>query len=139
MPSSTLESTFSLLRHFHPRIGSSSFRSVWSIRQKAHPPAQAGIFEKEITMSVLLITYDSSQIDPDADRVPGIVGVYKHVRISEGAYAIETHERTRTIFNRILPFLHENAHLLVVTLIKPFSGQVRGPASTWLSKHLPEA
>jgi hypothetical protein len=89
-------------------------------------------------MSVLLITYDYSKIDPNTDRVPGIIEGYKHTQLSEGAYAIETHEGTRTIFNKIIPFLSENVQLLVVTLIKPFSGPVHGPASVWLHKHLPE-
>jgi hypothetical protein len=89
-------------------------------------------------MSVLLITYDYAHTDPKLDRILNVVREYKHVRLSEGSYAIETHEKTRTVFNKIFPFLSENVHLLVVTLIKPFSGPIRGPASVWLSKHLPE-
>ena len=90
-------------------------------------------------MSVLLITYDYAHTDPKLDRILSIVGDYKHVRLSEGSYAIETDEKTRTVFNKVVPFLSENVHLLVVTLSKPFSGPVRGPASEWLKKHLPEA
>jgi hypothetical protein len=90
-------------------------------------------------MSVLLITYDYAATDTNLDRIMSIVNEYKHVRIADGTYAIETHERTRTVFNKIFPFLTKNVHLLVITLMKPFSGPVRGPASMWLSKHLPEA
>ncbi len=90
-------------------------------------------------MSVLLITYDYAKTDSTIDQVANVMRGYKHVQLSDGVFAIETHERTRTIFNKIIPFLNENVHLLVVTLIKPFSGPVRGPASEWLAKHLPEA
>lgn len=89
-------------------------------------------------MSVLLITYDYARTDPKLDRILSVVKGYKHVRLSEGSYAIETDEKTRTVFNKIFPFLSAGVHLLVVTLIKPFSGPVRGPASEWLAKHLPE-
>jgi hypothetical protein len=89
-------------------------------------------------MSILLITYDYVKIDPNTDPVLSIVNRYKHIQLSEGSYAIETDEKTRTVFNKILPFLSKNVHLLVVTLIKPFAGPVLEPVSLWLSKHLPE-
>jgi hypothetical protein len=89
-------------------------------------------------MSVLLITYDYGKTDPKADPVMRIVEEYKHVQFSKGTYAIETDEKTRTVFNKIIPYLSNNVHLLVVTLIKPFAGPVLQPASVWLSKHLPE-
>jgi len=89
-------------------------------------------------MSILLITYDHTQVNPKADPVPGLVKDYKHIQLSEGTYAIETDEKTRTVFNKIMPYLTENIHLLVVTLIKPFSGPVLAPVSVWLTKHLPE-
>ena len=89
-------------------------------------------------MSVLLITYDYTKIDPIADPVLNIVKGYKHVQVFEGAYAIETDEKTRTVFNKIIPFLANNVHLLIVTLIKPFAAPVIGPVSAWLFKHLPE-
>ena len=89
-------------------------------------------------MSVLLVTYDYSKIDPSADPVESIVKRYEHIQLSEGAYAIETEEKTRTIFNKIIPFLAESAQLFVVTLVKPFSGPVMEHVSLWLKKHLPE-
>lgn len=89
-------------------------------------------------MAVLLITYDYAKTDPKVDPVLSIVEEYNHVQLSEGAYAIETDEKTRTVFNKIIPFLSNNVHLLVVTLIKPFAGPVLGAVSLWLSKHLPE-
>ena len=90
-------------------------------------------------MAVLLISYDHLKTGADSKLILGVIQEYKHVKVSAGTYAIETHERTRTIFNRIIPHLSEDFHLLVVTLIKPFSGPVRKPASMWLAKHLPEA
>jgi len=75
---------------------------------------------------------------PALDAILGIVDTYKHIRLSEGSFAIETHEKTRTIFNKMLPYLGEDSHLLVATLIKPFSGAVSGPVSAWLTKHLSE-
>ena len=89
-------------------------------------------------MSVLLITYDHAKTDRSIDPVLGIVGKYNHVQFSEGTYAIETDEKTRTVFNKIIPYLGKNVHLLVVTLIKPFAGPVLEHVSQWLMKHLPE-
>ncbi|GEM_PF-6769250 len=89
-------------------------------------------------MPVLLITYDFTKTDPKVDPVLSIVRKSKHVQVSEGTYAMETDEKTRTVFNKIIPYLSKNVHLLVVTLIKPFAGPVLGPVSLWLSKHLPE-
>ncbi len=89
-------------------------------------------------MSVLLITYDYAQTDSKVDPVLNIVSEYKHIQLSEGSYAIETDEKTRTVFNKIIPFLSANARLIIVTLVKPFSGPVRENVSEWLLKHLPE-
>jgi hypothetical protein len=89
-------------------------------------------------MSVLLITYDQAKADPEIESVLDIVKEYDYVRLSEGTYAIETDEKTRTVFNKIVPFLNKNVHLLVVSLVKPFAGPVLEPVSVWLRKHLPE-
>jgi len=89
-------------------------------------------------MSVLLITYDYTKIDPSSDPVLNIVKEYKHIQVFEGVYAIETDEKTRTVFNRIIPYLTHDVHLLIVTLIKPFVAPVMGSVSAWLFKHLPE-
>jgi hypothetical protein len=89
-------------------------------------------------MSVLLITYDYRQIDSNVDPIQSVVKKYNHVQLSEGAYAIETDEKTRTIFNKIIPFISNSTHLFVVTLVKPFSGPVLEHVSLWLLKHLPE-
>ena len=89
-------------------------------------------------MSVLLITYDHTVTDLKVDPVLSVVGKYKHIQLAEGSYAIETDEKTRTVFNKIIPFLSANARLIIVTLVKPFSGPVRENVSQWLLKHLPE-
>ena len=89
-------------------------------------------------MSILMITYDVVGTDSSEDSIKSIVDQYPHVRLSDGAFAIETDEKTRTVFNKFIPFLSENVHLLVVTLIKPFAGPVLAPVSLWLAKHLPE-
>jgi len=94
--------------------------------------------EKEIIMSVLLITYDNSGMKLSLDPVLNLIQEYKHVQLSDNSYAIETDEKTRTIFKKIMPFVTKSAHLLVVTLVKPFSGPVLEHVSEWLSKHLPE-
>jgi hypothetical protein len=91
-----------------------------------------------MTMSVLLITYDFIRPSPAIKAILGIVNQYKHIQLAEGSYAIETDEKTRTVFNKFLPCLGEHVHLLVATLIKPFSGTVSGPVSDWLTKHLTE-
>lgn len=89
-------------------------------------------------MSILLITFDIDQTNAEMDRVLGMVTAYNHIQLANGSYAIETHEKTRTIFNKLLPFLGDKVHLIVVTLVKPFSGTVSAPVSVWLSKHLSE-
>ena len=89
-------------------------------------------------MSVLMITYDVTRKDSNNASITRILEEYKHIQLSEGAYAIETDEKTRTVFNKIFPFLSGNVHLLVVTLIKPFAGPALTPVSQWLAKHLPE-
>jgi hypothetical protein len=89
-------------------------------------------------MSVMLITYDSGGMKRADDPVPGIIKGYNHIQLSENTYAIENYEKTRTVFNKIMPYLGANAHLLVVTLIKPFSGPVLTAMSEWFSKYLPE-
>jgi hypothetical protein len=89
-------------------------------------------------MSVLLITYDYANTGAVVDPVFRIVREYKHVQLSQGAYAIETHEKTRSVFNQITANLKHDVHLMVITLSKPFSGSVLKPASVWLTKYLPE-
>lgn len=90
-------------------------------------------------MSVLLISYDITASNQGGDPASVIIGEYVHIRLADGSYAIETDEKTRTVFNKLLPFLGHNVHLLVVTLVKPFAGGVIGPINAWLAKHLPEA
>jgi hypothetical protein len=89
-------------------------------------------------MPILLITYDYTKIDKNIDPVQRIIKQYNHVRLSEGTYAIETGEKTRTVFNKIIPYVDNSAHLFIVTLVKPFSGPVLEHVSLWLLKHLPE-
>ena len=89
-------------------------------------------------MSVLLITYNDTNTDPKVDPVFNVVNSYDHVQLSDGTFAIETDEKTRTVFNKILPYLTDSAHLFIVTLVKPFAGPVLERVSVWLSKHLPE-
>jgi hypothetical protein len=89
-------------------------------------------------MSILLITYDHSKMSPIVDPVPKFVKEYKHVRLSKSSYAIETNEKTMTIFHKIMPFLSTNAHLFVVTLTQPFTGQGLEHVREWLRKRLPQ-
>ena len=89
-------------------------------------------------MSVLLITYDQTKLNLEVDPVPRFIKNYKHVQVSPTSFAIETGEKTRTIFNRLIPFLSKNAHLLIVTVMQPFAVQGSELAQEWLSKHLPE-
>lgn len=72
-------------------------------------------------MSVMLITYDDGKSDGSVDWIPVIMDGFKHMKLSENTYAIETHEKTHAIFNKIRPYLGCNAHLLIITLTKPFT------------------
>lgn len=89
-------------------------------------------------MSILLITYDHGKSSPMVDPVPNFVKEYKHVMLSKSSYAIETNEKTMTIFHKILPFLSSNAQLFIVTLTRPFTGQGMEHAIEWLRKRLPQ-
>jgi hypothetical protein len=89
-------------------------------------------------MSVMLITYDHGNMNRAIDRILKVINLYDHIQLSERTYAIETYEKTRTVFNKFVPFMGKGAHLFVVTLIKPFSGSVLAPMNEWFSKHLPE-
>jgi len=89
-------------------------------------------------MSVLLITYDHSKMSLIVDPMPNFVKEYKHVQLSINSYAIETDEKTRTIYNKIIPFLNINARLFIVTLTQPFACQDIEHVREWLRKHLPE-
>ena len=91
-------------------------------------------------MNVLLITYDHSKMSQMVDPVPNFVKDYKHVQLSKSSYAIETNEKTMTIYHKIMPFLSINARLFIVTLTQPFTGQgvVGLHVGEWLRKHLPQ-
>jgi hypothetical protein len=88
-------------------------------------------------MNVLLITYDHSDMSPMVDPVPNFVKEYKHVQFSKSSSAIETDEKTMTIYHKIKPFLSKNARLFIVTLTQPFTGQVLEHVREWLRKRLP--
>jgi hypothetical protein len=93
---------------------------------------------KEVGMSVILIAYDRSRITGKVDRVLALIKKYKHIQLSESTFAIESFEKTRTIFNNIMHFLAPGTPIVVITLVKPFSGPVLAPVSEWFSKYLPE-
>lgn len=89
-------------------------------------------------MSVMLITFELGKMDQAIERLHVFIKGYNHIRLSETSYAIETFEKTRTIFNKITPYLGKNSRHLVVTLSKPFSGVPMSATSEWLSKLLTE-
>lgn len=92
-------------------------------------------------MNVLLITYDHVKMSTMVDPVPNFVKKYKHVQLSESSYAIETDEKTTTIYHKIMPFLSLNARLFIVTLTQPFTGKGVGQHVgewAWLRKRLPQ-
>jgi len=96
-----------------------------------------GILEKEVTMSALLISYDSWTAG-NPDPVQRAIQEYNHIQLAKSTYAIETDEKTRTVFNKFLSLFDLDVHLLVVTLIKPFASPPKGQVSKWLTKRLPE-
>jgi hypothetical protein len=89
-------------------------------------------------MAVLLITYQSSKVDPQVDPVPGVVKNYKHIRLSDGTFAIETDEKTLTVYRKIVRYLGLDAQLFVVTLTQPFTFGGLDHENNWLWKHIPE-
>jgi hypothetical protein len=89
-------------------------------------------------MAVLLVTYDANQDGQDYDGLTAFLRRYKHVFLTEGSYAIETHEATRTLYNKMADFLTDNINYYVITLTKPFSTQCIEDVKNWLVDHLPQ-
>jgi hypothetical protein len=93
--------------------------------------------EKEPTMAVLLVTFDPHRPGVDYSGVINVLQHYKHVQLSEGSFAIETHEATRTVYNKVTHFL-TGVHVYILTITKPFSTQCMEDVKMWLGKHLPQ-
>jgi hypothetical protein len=93
--------------------------------------------KKEMTMSILLITYDHSKMSLMVDPIPNFVKEYEHVQLSKNSYAIETDEKTKAIFHKIKPYLSTNARLFILTLTQPFSGKGLEHVGDWLQERLP--
>jgi hypothetical protein len=89
-------------------------------------------------MSVMLISFDRGKMHQSAHQITGIIKRYNHIQLSDSTYAVENFEKTRTIYNKLGPYLGDNPHLYILTVIKPFSGPVLAPTSEWFSKYLPE-
>jgi hypothetical protein len=89
-------------------------------------------------MPILLISYDEVVTSLDSESILSLVETYPHIRIAQGAFAIETNEKTRTVFKKIIHQISSDVHLLVVTLARPFAGPLVGPIVPWLTKRLPE-
>ena len=89
-------------------------------------------------MAVLLVTFDSNHPGQDYNGVQSLLQHYKHVRLAEGSYAIETYEATRTVYNKITRYLSGNVHVYILTVTKPFTTQCVDDIKSWLGKHLPQ-
>jgi hypothetical protein len=89
-------------------------------------------------MSVLLITFDSTRSGQDYSEVLSVLRSYKHIQLAEGSFAIETHEATRTVYNKITKFLNSGIPVYILTVTKPFSGQCGEEIKHWLGSHLPQ-
>ena len=89
-------------------------------------------------MAVLLVTFETSVPGQDYVAVQSLLKHYKHVRLAEGSYAIETYEATRTVYNKITRYLNANTHVYVLTVTKPFTTQCVDEIKMWLGKHLPQ-
>ena len=89
-------------------------------------------------MAVLIVTYDAHQAEQDYNGVTDLLKHYKHVLLSEGSWAIETHEATRTVYNKVTAFLAKNIHVYVLTVTKPFTTQCLEDVKLWLGKRLPQ-
>jgi hypothetical protein len=96
------------------------------------------IKEKELIMAVLLVTFDPHRPGVDYTGVYDVLQHYKHVQLSDGSFAIETHEATRTVYNKVMHFLSNGVHVYILTITKPFSTQCVEDVKTWLGKHLPQ-
>jgi hypothetical protein len=89
-------------------------------------------------MSVYLITYEFNRSGQDYSGVLSLLQSYPHVRLSEGSFAIETSEATRTVYNKITKFLKPNTHVYILTVTKPFYSQCVEDVKKWLGNHLPQ-
>lgn len=89
-------------------------------------------------MAVLLVTFDANRPGQDYNSLHELLKRYKHVKLSDGSYAIETYEATRTVYNKITRFLNGNVHVFVLTVTKPFTTLCTEDVKLWLGKHLPQ-
>ena len=89
-------------------------------------------------MAVLLVNFDAHQAGQDYTGVTALLKRYKHVFLSDGSYAIETYEATRTVYNKVTAILAKSIHVYVLTVTKPFSTQCMEEVKLWLGKRLPQ-
>ncbi|HLX12531.1 MAG TPA: hypothetical protein VKS81_06945 [Bacteroidota bacterium] len=89
-------------------------------------------------MSVYLITYDYNRPGQDYTGVLDLLKSYPHVRLAEGAFAIETPEATRTVYNKITKYLKPSTNVYILTVTKPFYSQCVEDVKKWLGSHLPQ-
>jgi hypothetical protein len=89
-------------------------------------------------MAILLLAYDLNK-EPDKTDYRGFYQVrdgYTHIKLSESAYALETTETPRTVFDKLVPFMDNNDNVYVVTLAGPWWGQARQNDINWLQSRI---
>lgn len=89
-------------------------------------------------MIIRILTYDFNQ-EKSAENYEGIAKViadYDYIRLSESAYALETHESPSEIYYKLEPFIDEKDSVLVFTITDPFFGVGSPNLLTWLRSRL---
>jgi hypothetical protein len=79
-------------------------------------------------MAMLLIAYDLNKETTRPPIVEAIRKIGSAVKLSESAYAIETHQQPDIVYNEIKPLIDSNDHLYVIPLKGPYAGY--GPKTT---------
>jgi hypothetical protein len=88
-------------------------------------------------VAILLVAYDLNDPGQSHEEVLGYIEGYEHVALSESAYAIETDESPKAVYDGIRWWLDDNDRFYVVPLRGPGDGQGPEDDALWLKDRLP--
>jgi CRISPR-associated endonuclease Cas2 len=87
-------------------------------------------------MSALLVTYDLKKPGQKYDDFYDIIKSYGYARLSESSYAIATNESTKTVYDKLAPYIDKNDKLFVMGLKEEWTGFGTQEIYDWLHKNL---
>ena len=87
-------------------------------------------------MAVLLVTYDLNKPGKDYNDLLKAIKSYAWAQLSESSYAIRTDHSSQQVFDKLNPYLDQNANLYVINLKKPYAGFGPQEVNAWLENSL---